>query len=150
MLSSGANAMVTPVSAAPTRLVSWCAIASTTPRVWTASVVCPSTRTVRGPVAPQKTPMSVYVSVLRAQASDAGWETIPQTSQRGLLLGGPGRQRGVLSSEGELREAEGNTNPPSQAVPPRQVHPGRRLWSEGRKVPKPDLTLCFNCFNPGS
>lgn len=148
VLSSGANAMATPVSAAPTRLVSWRAAASTTPRVWTASVVCPSSRTVRGPVAPQKTPTSVYVSVPRAAVILAGKQS--QTSQWGLLLGGPGMRCGVLSSEGELKETEGSINPPSQAVPPGQVHPGRRLWSEGRKVPKPDLTLCFNCSNPGS
>lgn len=26
-----------------------------------------------------------------------------------------------------------------------RVHPERRLWLEGRKVPKLHLTLCFNC-----
>lgn len=75
VFSSGANAMVMPVSVGPMRLVSWFATASTTPREWTATVVYPSSRTVRGPVAPQRMPTSVFVSVPQAaglEANDTG------------------------------------------------------------------------------
>lgn len=90
VFSSGANAMVTPVSVGPTRLVSWLAAVSTTPREWTASVVCPSSRTGRGPVAPQRMPTSVCVSVPQAVALKLmilAEEQSPKTSQWGVAPG---------------------------------------------------------------
>lgn len=63
-MSPGASATDMPASAGPRRRAGWPAGVSTTPRASTASAVCPSSRTARGPGAPLRPPTSVCVSVL--------------------------------------------------------------------------------------
>jgi hypothetical protein len=123
VFSSGANAMVTPVNANPMRLVSWLAAVSTTPQEWTASVVCPSSRTVRGPEAPPRMPTSVCVSVSQAaglEANETDRKQCPKPQWAACAPGwawhsvwGPwlGRRVNMMSRE------HLSPSPPSQVIP---------------------------------